>query len=173
MSLRQSHEALAVSHPVNGLASLHCVIWFKLSASPRSQSTGRLLQQACELLLEMSDRDERKNIEQIFRRYQTVADEVYAPYWDYEITPKEREWLKNCWKVLSQTGTRAKNEITALIAGEENQQILEKMRELGLILKRPGDSEQAEQSNTPEQHLEDTDAIAFSEGFATFLIRQF
>jgi len=115
----------------------------------------RLLQSACEQRLKMSDSGERNDTEQFFRRYQPNADEVYHTYWKDEITRKEREWLKNCWKALSQTGTVAKDEIRALIAGADNQQILDKMRELGLILKRSGDSE--------------TEAIAFPTGFETFL----
>lgn len=39
MSLRQQHEALAVSNPVNGLAYLHGVTGFKISACPRQQTT--------------------------------------------------------------------------------------------------------------------------------------
>src|SRR5437764_718275 len=39
MSLRQQHEALAVSNPVNELAYLHCVTRFKVSAIPRQQTT--------------------------------------------------------------------------------------------------------------------------------------
>ena len=42
MSLRQQHEALAVSNPVHELAYLHCVTGFKVSAIPRQQTTGNL-----------------------------------------------------------------------------------------------------------------------------------
>src|SRR5205823_4197984 len=60
MSLRQQHEALAVSNPVNELAYLHCVTRFKVSAIPRQQTTGKARFKSRQCCLTMLTRGKQK-----------------------------------------------------------------------------------------------------------------